>query len=127
MLTQACKSRMFSGELSFSITYITLFLHFVPSNVGNSLKRHNSHFKLARMKSTRAYALPSASALALALVSSSTTILKFYQGLYYPDHLMDLFRIWYDDRYRSGLSFSSILQWPIGHIWSNTRSLDQIK
>ena len=54
--------------------------------------------------------------------SASTFTLKFFNGLYFPNHVMDLVHIWYDNRYR----FQYILPWPIGHIGSKTRSLGQI-
>ena len=47
----------------------------------------------------RAIALPPA--WALALVSVSTFMLKFFKSLYFPDHMIDLVHIWYDDRYSS--------------------------
>ena len=52
----------------------------------------------------RAVALPLASA-AVALASTST--LKFFKSLYFPDHLIDLVHIWYDDSYSSKVLFSN--------------------
>ena len=49
--------------------------------------------------SGRAIALPPASALVS--VSASTFTLKFFKSLYFPDHLIDLVHIWYDDRHSS--------------------------
>ena len=49
----------------------------------------------------RAIALPLASA------SASTVMVKFFQSLYFPDHLIDLVHIWYDDRYSSEVLFSN--------------------
>ena len=63
------------------------------------------------MKSRRAYALPPASALAvaLALASVSTFTLKFFKSSYFLNHLMELVHIWYNDRYRPKVSISNIL------------------
>ena len=52
----------------------------------------------------RASAIPPASALA------STFTLKFFKSLYFPDHLIDLVHIWYDDRYRFKVLFSPLPQ-----------------
>ena len=49
----------------------------------------------------RAIALPPESA------SASTFTLKFFKILYFPDHLIDLVHIWYDDRYSSEILFSN--------------------
>ena len=49
----------------------------------------------------RAIALPPAS------VSPSIFTLKFFKSLYFPDHLVDLVHIWYDDRYSSKVLFSN--------------------
>ena len=46
------------------------------------------------------------------------------KSLYFPNHLMDLVNIWYDDRYCSKLPFSNILPGFIGHMGSKTRSLE---
>ena len=35
--------------------------------------------------------------------------LKFFKSLYFPDHLIDLVHIWYDDRYSSKVLFSNTL------------------
>ena len=40
---------------------------------------------------------PPALASASALPSVSTFTLRFFNGLYFPDHLIDLVHIWYDD------------------------------
>ena len=48
----------------------------------------------------RAFALPPASA--------STFTLKIFKSLYFPDHLINLVHIWYDDRYNSKALFSNI-------------------
>ena len=49
----------------------------------------------------RAIALPPVSA------SAPTFTLKFFKSSYFPKHTMDLVHIWYDDRYRSKVSFSN--------------------
>ena len=63
--------------------------------------------------------LPSASASVLAIASASasasTFTLKFFKSSYFLNHLMDLVHIWYNNRYRSKVSISNILPWPIGH------------
>ena len=48
---------------------------------------------------------PPASALASAPVS--TFMLKFFKSLHFPDQLIDLVHIWYDDRYSSKVIFSN--------------------
>ena len=78
-------------------------------------KNARIHFKLAWTKSRRAYALPPASALALASASVSTFTLKFFKSLYFLHQLMDLVNITYNDGYRSKVSISNILPRPIGH------------
>ena len=50
-----------------------------------------------------AIALPPASASA----SASPFSLKFFTSLYFPDHLINLVPIWYDDRYSSKVLFSN--------------------
>ena len=55
----------------------------------------------------RAIALPPASA------SASTFTLKFFKSLYFPDHLIDMVHIWYDDRYSSKVLFSNTLPKPM--------------
>ena len=47
----------------------------------------------------RAIALPPVSA------SAPTFTLKFFKSSYFPNHMMDLVHIWYDNRYRSKVSF----------------------
>ena len=78
---------------------------------------HLYFYKLAWTKSRRANAQPPASMSALALVSASTFMLKFFKSLYmyFLNHFMDLFHIWHNDRYRSKVYISNILFWPIGH------------
>ena len=60
-------------------------------------------FKSSGRSPGRAIALPPALALASASASSlaSTFTLKCFKILYFPDHLIDLVHIWYDDRYSS--------------------------
>ena len=53
----------------------------------------------------RAIALPLASESALA----STSTLKFFKSLYFPDLFIDLVHIWYNDRYNSKVLFSNTL------------------
>ena len=50
-------------------------------------------------------------AIALASASVSTFTLKFFKSLYFPDHLIDLVYIWYDDRYSP--NFYSAIPQPI--------------
>ena len=52
---------------------------------------------------------------ASALASASTFTLKFFKTSYFLNHSMGFVHIWYNDRYRSKVSISNILPWPIGH------------
>ena len=49
----------------------------------------------------RAITLPPASE------SASTFTFKFFKSLYFPDHLINLVHVWYDDRYSSKVLFSN--------------------
>ena len=57
----------------------------------------------------RAIALPLASASEWTSASASTFTLKFFKSIYFPDHLVDLVHIWYDDIYSSKVLFSNTL------------------
>ena len=50
---------------------------------------------------------------------ASTFTFKFFKTSYFLNHLMDLIHIWYNDRYRSKVSISKILPWPIGNKVNN--------
>ena len=54
-----------------------------------------------------AIALPPVSASASASASASIFTLKSFKNLYFPDHLIGLVHIWYDDRYSSKVLFSN--------------------
>ena len=60
-----------------------------------------------------------------ALASASPFMLMFSKSSYFLNHLMILVHIWYTDGYRSKVSISNILPWPIGHKRSKTRSQGQ--
>ena len=40
---------------------------------------------------------------------------KVFKTSYFVNHSTNLVRIWYNDRYRSKVSISNTLLWPIGH------------
>ena len=40
---------------------------------------------------------------------------KVFKSSYFLNHLMGLVYIWYNDRYKSKVSISNVLLWPIGH------------
>ena len=67
-------------------------------------------FSSPEQSSRRAIVLPPASALAfaLALASASTVLRKVFKTSLFPNPLMDLVYIWYDDRYWSKILFSTI-------------------
>ena len=46
-------------------------------------------------------------AIALPPAPASTFSLKFFKSLFFPDHMIDLVHIWYDDRYSSKVLFSN--------------------
>ena len=69
----------------------------------------------------RAIALPPALESASALASASTFTLKFFKSLYFPDHLIDLVHIWYDDRYGSKVLFSNT---PAHHLKVKVKDLE---
>ena len=65
-------------------------------------------FSSPEQSSWRAIVKPPASALALMLASASTNVKKFFRTSLFPNPLMDLVYIWYDDRYWSKILFSTI-------------------